>query len=59
MSEALKNLGMPAMRDLASADVTRESVDELVYASDGRAFDNSIPGRRMLEKYEAKLSANA
>lgn len=59
MSEALKNLGMPSMKDLAEADVVREKVEEFVYASDGRAFDNSIPGRRMLQKYEEKLRSNA
>jgi len=59
MSEALKNLGMPSMKDMADTDVAREEVDEYVYASDGRSFDNSIPGRRMLEKYEDKLARNA
>lgn len=59
MSEALKNLGMPSMRELGEADVVREKVEEYVYASDGRSFDNSIPGRRRLQKYEEKLQANA
>lgn len=59
MSEALKNLGMPSMKELADADVVHDKVDEFVYASDGRAFDNSIPGRRKLQKYEEKLKSDA
>jgi DNA-binding transcriptional ArsR family regulator len=59
MGDALKNLGMPSMRELADADLTHEKIDEFVYSSDGRAFDNSIPGRRMMQKYEEKLKSNA
>lgn len=59
MGEALKNLGMPSMKELANADLVQERVEEYVYASDGREFDNSIPGRRKLQKYEEKLKSNA
>jgi predicted transcriptional regulator len=55
LTEAHKNLGLPSPRDLADSDVEREEVSEFVYASDGRAFDNSIPGRRKLSLYEQKL----
>jgi len=58
MGEALKNLGMPSTKELADADVVRDKVEEVVYASDGRAFDNSIPGRKSLQKYEEKLRVN-
>jgi hypothetical protein len=30
-------------------------VAEFVYASDGRRFDNSMPGRAALNRYEDKL----
>jgi hypothetical protein len=30
-------------------------VQNLVYASDGKAFDNSMPGRASLARYEEKL----
>lgn len=59
MSEALKNLGMPSMKQLADADLEREETEDYIYASDGRAFDNSIPGRYNLQKYEEKLKSNA
>ena len=55
MDEALRNLGMPTRQQLANTDVAIEKHSEYIYASDGRAFDNSIPGRRSLEKYEEKL----
>jgi len=55
LTEAHKNLGMPSPRELANADTVYERTEEFVYASDGRAFDNSIPGRKKLEAYEGKL----
>jgi hypothetical protein len=30
--------------------------DDFLYASDGRAFDNTIVGRKYLERYEGKLN---
>jgi hypothetical protein len=59
MSEALKNLGMPSMKELADVDLVHEKTEEYVYASDGQAFDNSIPGRYMLQRYEDKLISDA
>jgi hypothetical protein len=35
----------------------KEEVLDLVYASDGRAFDNTLVGRKALERYERKLNA--
>lgn len=57
MDKALMNLGMPSRRELANVDtvVASEPTSEYVYASDGRAFDNSMPGRKSLERYEEKL----
>ena len=54
MDKALANLGMPTRRELSGV-VDDEPVEMYVYASDGRAFDNSMFGRRQLEKYEGKL----
>jgi hypothetical protein len=57
MDKALNNLGMPSRRELADvgAVVASEPTSEYVYASDGRAFDNSMPGRKSLERYEERL----
>lgn len=57
MDRALNNLGMPSRRELVQidAEVADEPTEEYVYASDGRQFDNSIPGRKSLERYEEKL----
>ncbi|CAB4123896.1 hypothetical protein UFOVP45_52 [uncultured Caudovirales phage] len=58
MDEALKNLGMPSRKELANPELVHEKISEYLYASDGREFDNSIPGRRRLEQYEEKLRVN-
>lgn len=44
-------------RRAVESDMENEGRSEFVYASDGKAFDNSIPGRRRLERYEEKLAA--
>jgi hypothetical protein len=49
MNKARENLGL--------VNPTEETGDEFVYASDGRAFDNTIVGRKSLERYEGKLNA--
>ncbi len=58
MDEALRNLGMPTRQNLTNINVAIEKTSEYVYASDGRAFDNSIPGRKSMQKYEQKLKEN-
>lgn len=55
LTQAHSNLGLPSPRQLADAGTTYEKADEFVYATDGREFDNSIPGRKRLAKYEEKL----
>jgi len=57
MDRALNNLGMPSRRELTEVvdEVAFEPASEYVYASDGRKFDNSIPGRKSLQRYEEKL----
>jgi hypothetical protein len=37
--------------------VSEEINTDVVYASDGRKFDNTIAGRSALERYEKKLNA--
>jgi hypothetical protein len=53
MNKAITNVGatinMPVTEDV-------ENEDDFVYASDGRKFDNTIVGRKYLERYEGKLS---
>lgn len=56
MDEALSNLGMPTRRQLAHVVDETERTD-YVYASDGREFDNSIVGRKAMQRYEEKLRA--
>ena len=52
--QALRNLGLPPRETPTDQDVTVD-VAEFVYASDGRRFDNSMPGRAALDRYEDKL----
>ena len=47
--KALTNMGV----DDVSLDI--EPMDKYVYASDGRKFDNSMPGRAALERHEIKI----
>ena len=37
--------------------VSEEINTDVLYASDGRTFDNTIAGRSALERYEKKLNA--
>lgn len=50
--EALENLGMD--EDLPD-ELDNESPADYVYASDGKKFDNSMPGRKAMERYEEEL----
>jgi hypothetical protein len=50
-AEVLNELGM---NDTSPVNY-QEEYDDYVYASDGKKFDNSIPGRVQLAKYEAKI----
>lgn len=53
LDEALDNLGLPPRNaEVASVSNDREN---FVYASDGKRFDNSIPGRTALRRYEQTL----
>lgn len=55
--QALRNLGLPPRETPNEQDVTID-VAEFVYASDGRRFDNSMPGRAAMSRYEDKLRRN-
>ena len=57
MPLALKNLGMEMTMPTREKPETVERTAKLV-ASDGREFDNTIPGRKALERHEQKLRAN-
>jgi hypothetical protein len=58
--QALKNLSMDARQTPAELADNSTPTDDFVYASDGRRFDNSMPGRASMERYEDKLrSSNA
>jgi hypothetical protein len=50
-AEVLDELGM---NDTSPVSY-QEEYDDYVYASDGKKFDNSIPGRVQLAKYEANI----
>lgn len=50
--EALENLGMD---EDTPDELDNEKPSEYVYASDGKKFDNSMPGRKALERYEENL----
>jgi hypothetical protein len=55
MDEALRNLGLPPRHTVDMPDTVSAMVEEYLFASDGRKFDNSMPGRAALERYEIKL----
>jgi hypothetical protein len=55
---ALKNLGLNSDISITETEAISAKQAELVYASDGTAFDNSMPGRKDLEFYEQKLRTN-
>lgn len=52
---ALKNLGLHSDLSITEEDALSSKQDEVVYASDGTAFDNSMPGRKDLDLYENAL----
>lgn len=55
MNLARKNLGLNVL-----GDFTEEVIDEapdVLYASDGRQFDNTIVGRKALERHEARINS--
>lgn len=53
--QALRNLNLPERKGPTEEALSQVEESEFVYASDGRRFDNSMPGRLALEKYEGKL----
>ena len=55
LSVALKNLGMHSDLSMSEEEAMSSRDAEVIYASDGTAFDNSMPGRKDLQMYEEKL----
>jgi hypothetical protein len=53
MNQARKNLGLNVLGDVT--DEVMDSAPDVLYASDGRAFDNTIVGRKALERHEARI----
>lgn len=53
--QALQNLGMQARKGPSEKAVSSTPRVEFLYASDGEQFDNSMPGRMALERYEESL----
>jgi hypothetical protein len=56
LDEALENLGLPPRNAEIQTEVSNR--EQFVYASDGKKFDNSLPGRTALKKYEQQLKEN-
>jgi predicted transcriptional regulator len=56
---ALENLGLDSNKSVPESEVFSDKPAETVYASDGTPFDNSMPGRKDLELYEAQLRRTA
>lgn len=56
--QALRNLGLPERQGPSEADTAYDGVSDFVYASDGRRFDNSMPGRLALAKYQERVKKN-
>jgi len=54
LNKALKGLGYKGVEQTKDVREVKER-SELIYASDGTAFDNSIPGRVELKEYEEGL----
>jgi hypothetical protein len=54
MRNAFDNLGIEYETNTASAEVT-----DVLYASDGREFENNISGRAALKNYEERIAKNA
>lgn len=55
LPEALSNLGLHSDLSMTEEHAMSVSGPEFVYASDGTRFDNSMPGRYDLMRYEDKL----
>ena len=58
MDQAMASLGMPTRNQIANDVVDDQRDSDYIYASDGREFDNSIVGRKSLDRYEEKLKGN-
>lgn len=54
LDKALENLGMPPLDQQGDVQVESDS-KPYVYASDGKAFDNSMPGRKKRDRYELTI----
>jgi predicted transcriptional regulator len=54
LDKALENLGLPQIQ--AEEPLVADSERRVyVYASDGKAFDNSLPGRKARDRYELSI----
>ena len=54
LDKALENLGLPPITE--EEPVVADSERRVyVYASDGKAFDNSLPGRKARDRYELSI----
>ena len=53
--QALQNLGLPPRQGPSEKAVSSTPRVQFLYASDGEQFDNSMPGRLALERYEESL----
>jgi predicted transcriptional regulator len=53
--QAVKNLNLPPLQAPHEVSEVSEQVDEFVFASDGKRFDNSMPGRLALAKHEERM----
>lgn len=56
---ALKNLGLHSDLTITEEQALSAKQEEFIYASDGTPFDNSMPGRKDLDLYEARLRRTA
>jgi len=54
LDKALENLGMPPITE-EQPTVADSERRVYVYASDGKAFDNSLPGRKARDRYELSI----
>jgi hypothetical protein len=55
MRNAFDNLGL----SYETEDTARTEVTDVLYASDGREFENNISGRSALKNYEERIAKNA
>ena len=54
-NRALERLGLDTQVAVPTHDVAPDDRDDYVYSSDGRAFDNTIVGRKKRDRHEEKL----